>query len=134
MRAAIGAANADSAKGHIDQNGQRYEVLSNDRPARPPIIATWSSPTAATRRYCCTTSATSSRFQREHRNAGLYNNQPTVGVIVYPLPGANIIRTVAQIKKVLPAVEATLPPNIQVHIAWTARNRSPPRSATPSAA
>ena len=51
------------------------------------------------------------------RNAGLYNNMPTVGVIVYPLPGANIIKTVAQIKKVLPSVEATLPPNIQVHIA-----------------
>ena len=36
------------------------------------------------------------------RNAGLYNNLPTVGVIVFPLPGANIIKTVAQIKKVLP--------------------------------
>ena len=42
---------------------------------------------------------------------------PTVGVIVFPLPGANIIKTVAQIKKVLPSIEATLPPNIQVHIA-----------------
>ena len=51
------------------------------------------------------------------RNAGLYNNLPTVGVIVYPLPGANIIKTVAQIKKVLPSVVATLPPNIDVHIA-----------------
>src|SRR6202021_3275308 len=51
------------------------------------------------------------------RNAGLYNNFPTVGVIVYPLPGANIIKTVAQIKKVLPSVVATLPPNIDVHIA-----------------
>ena len=40
------------------------------------------------------------------------NGQPTVGVIVYPLPGANIIKTVAQIKKVLPSIEATLPPNI----------------------
>ncbi len=52
------------------------------------------------------------------RNAGLFNNQyRPMGVIVFPLPGANIIKTVAQIKKVLPSVEATLPPNIQVHIA-----------------
>src|ERR1700744_3520696 len=29
VRAAISAANADSAKGHIDQNGLRYEVTSN---------------------------------------------------------------------------------------------------------
>jgi multidrug efflux pump len=34
------------------------------------------------------------------RNAGLYNGLPTVGVVVFPLPGANIIKTVAQIKKV----------------------------------
>ena len=51
------------------------------------------------------------------RNAGLYNNVATVGVVVFPLPGANIIKTVGQIKKVLPSIQATLPPNIQVHIA-----------------
>ena len=31
VRAAISAANADSAKGHIDQGDQRYEVISNDQ-------------------------------------------------------------------------------------------------------
>ena len=31
VRAAISAANADSAKGHIDQGDQRYEVMSNDQ-------------------------------------------------------------------------------------------------------
>jgi multidrug efflux pump len=51
------------------------------------------------------------------RNAGLFNDIPTVGVVVFPLPGANIIKTVAQIKKALPSVIATLPPSIQVHIA-----------------
>src|SRR6202034_620268 len=34
VRAAIAAANADSAKGHIDQGDQRYEVLSNDQASR----------------------------------------------------------------------------------------------------
>ena len=38
--------------------------------------------------------------------------RPRCGVIVYPLPGGNIIKTVAQIKKVLPSIEATLPHNI----------------------
>src|SRR6202020_3020181 len=51
------------------------------------------------------------------RNAGLYNGLNTVGVIVFPLPGANIIKTVASIKKILPSVKATLPPNIEVHVA-----------------
>ena len=35
VRAAIGAANANSAKGHIDQAEQRFEVLSNDQATRP---------------------------------------------------------------------------------------------------
>ena len=34
VRAAIAAANADSAKGHIDQGDQRYEVLSNDQASK----------------------------------------------------------------------------------------------------
>src|SRR5271155_4549013 len=51
------------------------------------------------------------------RNAGLFNGTPTVGVVIFPLPGANIIKTVAQIKKVLPSIKATLPPSIAVQIA-----------------
>ena len=51
------------------------------------------------------------------RNAGLYNGQQAVGVIVYPLPGANIIKTVAQIRKVLPSIEATLPHDVHVNVA-----------------
>ena len=44
VRAALGAANADSAKGHIDQGDQRYEILSNDQiskdaPYRELVIA-----------------------------------------------------------------------------------------------
>jgi len=34
------------------------------------------------------------------RNIGLYNGAPAVGVIVYPIPGANIVATDAQIRRV----------------------------------
>ena len=40
--------------------------------------------------------------------SGLYNDGSTVGVIVYPIPGANIVATDAQIRKSCPSVEATL--------------------------
>ena len=33
------------------------------------------------------------------RNAGLYNGKSAVLVIVYPLPGSNIVKTVAQIRE-----------------------------------
>jgi multidrug efflux pump len=117
VRASIAAANADSAKGYIDQGDQRYEVISNDQASkaadyRDLVIAYRGGAPVLLHDVAAVVDS-----NENIRNAGLYNNMPTVGVIVFPLPGANIIKTVAQIKKVLPSIEATLPPNIQVHIA-----------------
>jgi len=117
VRAAISAANADSAKGHIDQGDQRYEVLSNDQASKAAdyrdLVIAYRNGSAVMLHDVADVEDSNENI----RNAGLYNGMPTVGVVVYPLPGANIIKTVSQIKKVLPSVIATLPPNIQVHIA-----------------
>jgi len=126
VRAAIGAANADSAKGHLDQGDQRYEVMSNDQATkaadyRDLVIAYRQGAPVFLHDVAGVVDS-----NENIRNAGLYNGLPTAGVIVFPMPGANIIKTVAQIKKVLPAVIATLPPNIQVH---TALDRSQSVSA-----
>jgi multidrug efflux pump len=95
----------------------RYEVLSNDQATKAAeyqnLVIAYRNGAAVFLRDVAAVVDSNENI----RNAGLYNNLPTVGVIVYPLPGANIIKTVAQIKKVLPSVEATLPPNIDVHIA-----------------
>jgi multidrug efflux pump len=117
VRAAVASANADSAKGYIDQGDQRYEVMSNDQASkaadyRDLVIAYRNGAPVLLHDVAGVVDS-----NENIRNAGYYNKMPTVAVIVFPLPGANIIKTVAQIKKVLPAVEATLPPNIQVHIA-----------------
>jgi len=126
VRAAIGAANADSAKGYIDQGNQRYEVMSNDQASkaadyRDLVIAYRNGAPVFLHDVAGVVDS-----NENIRNAGLYNGLPTAGVIVFPMPGANIIKTVAQIKKVLPSVIATLPPNIQVH---TALDRSQSVSA-----
>jgi multidrug efflux pump len=117
VRAAISAANADSAKGYIDQGEQRYEVMSNDQATkaadyRDLIVAYRNGAPVYLHDVAAVVDS-----NENIRNAGLYNNLPTVGVIVFPLPGANIIKTVAAIKKVLPSVEATLPANIDMHLA-----------------
>ena len=117
VRASIAAANADSAKGHIDQGDQRFEVLSNDQintaaPYRDLVIAYRSGAPVFLRDVADVEDAA-----ENIRNAGLYNGKDAVLVIVYPLPGSNIVKTVAQIRKVLPSVEATLPHNIHLDIA-----------------
>ena len=117
VRAAIASANADSAKGYIEQGDQRYEVMSNDQATKAAdyqnLVIAYRNGAAVLLHDVAAVVDSNENI----RNAGLFNNIPTVGVIVYPLPGANIIKTVAQIKKVLPSVVATLPPNIEVHIA-----------------
>ena len=117
VRAAISSANANSAKGHIDQGDQRYEVTSNDQitkaaPYRDLVVAYRNNAPVLLRDV-----ADVEDSAENIRNAGLYNGKDAVLVIVYPLPGGNIVKTVAQIRKVLPSIEATLPHNVHVGIA-----------------
>ncbi len=117
VRAALASANADSAKGYVEQGDRRYEVLSNDKMSKAAdfrnIVIAYRGGAPVLLHDVADVIDSNENI----RNAGLYDNQPTVGVIVFPLPGANIIDTVAQIKKVLPVVEATLPASIHVHVA-----------------
>ncbi len=117
VRAAIGAANADSAKGHIDQGEQRYEILSNDQithaaPYRDIVIAYRNGAPVYLR------DVADVRDSNENiRNAGLYNGKSAVLVIVYPIPGSNVVKSVQQIQARLPAIEAALPSAIRVNVA-----------------
>jgi multidrug efflux pump len=117
VRAAVGAANADSAKGHIDSHGQRYEILSNDQisnaaPYRDLVIAYRDGAPVLLRDVASVIDS-----NENIRNAGLYNGKSAVLVIVYPLPGSNVVKSVSQIQARLPAIEAALPKAIHVNVA-----------------
>ena len=117
VRAAIGAANADSAKGHIDQGEQRYEVISNDQISKAApyrdIVVAYREGAAVLLRDVANVLDSNENI----RNAGLYNGKSAVLVIVYPMPSSNIVQTVQQIKDRMPAIEAALPSSIKVHVA-----------------
>jgi len=117
VRAAISAANADSAKGHLDQGDQRYVVVSNDQitkaaPYRQLVVAYRDGAPVLL------SDVAQVRDSNENiRNAGLFNAKSAVLVIVYPMPGSNIVSTVKQIRNVLPSIEATLPSSVHVNVA-----------------
>ncbi|MDP9155974.1 MAG: efflux RND transporter permease subunit [Pseudomonadota bacterium] len=117
VRAAISAANANSAKGHLDQGDQRYVVVSNDQitkaaPYRQLVIAYRNGAPVLL------SDVAQVRDSNENiRNAGLFNSKSAVLVIVYPMPGSNIVSTVRQIRNVLPSIEATLPSSVHVNVA-----------------
>lgn len=117
VRAAVSAANADSAKGDIDQGDRRYEVTSNDQAT---VAADYRDLVIAYRNNAPVflhDVAEVDDSNENIRNTGLYNGTSAVGVIVFPIPGANIVATDAQIRKVLPAIEATLPHGVHVNVA-----------------
>ena len=51
------------------------------------------------------------------RVAGVYNGQPTVMLIVYRQPNANIIRTVDNVLSILPQLKAQIPAGIRLDLA-----------------
>ncbi len=117
VRAALAAANANSPKGYINNGGQRLQLYTNDQASvaqqyRDLIIAYRGG--AAVR---LSDVATVFNSVENVQNAGLFNGKSAVLVIVHPTPAANVIRTTDQIRAVLPALEAALPPSVHVNVA-----------------
>lgn len=50
------------------------------------------------------------------RNAGFSNDKPAVLLIIFKQPGANVIKTVDHIKKVMPQLKASIPAGIDLSI------------------
>lgn len=117
VRAAIAAANADSPKGHIDQNGERYQIYSNDQATtaaafRNLVIAYRNGAPV----HLQDVAAVENSVENVN-NAGLFNGKPAVLVIVHPSPTGNVIRTVNRIRAILPQIEAALPHSVHVSVA-----------------
>lgn len=51
------------------------------------------------------------------RNAGLFNGKPSIVVILFKQPGANVIATLDNVKKVLPQLKASIPAAIDITVA-----------------
>jgi len=116
-RAALSAANANAPKGAIEDGARRFQVYVNDTATRAEqyrslIIAYRGG--AAVR---LSDVAEVSDGVEDVRNIGMSNNKPAVLVILFRTPGANIVQTVANVKAVLPELQAALPPSINLAIA-----------------
>jgi multidrug efflux pump len=117
VRAALAAANANSPKGYTESGGQRLQIYTNDQATvaaqyRDLIVAYRN---GAAVRLSDIASITNS--VENVNNAGLFNGQPAVLVIIHPSPSANVIQTVDQIKALLPSLAAALPPSVHMAVA-----------------
>jgi multidrug efflux pump len=117
VRAALAAANAHSPKGAIDVGDHRYQIYDNDQADkadqyRSLIIAFRNlSPVRLSDVGEVVDSV------ENIRNAGLANGKPAVLVILYRQPGANIIDTVDRARALMPELQASISPAINLAIA-----------------
>ena len=117
VRAALASANANAPKGAIEEGDRHYQLYTNDQARRAvdyrPLVIAYRN-NAAVR---LSDVADIDDSVEDLRNSGLFNGQPTVVLIIFRQPGANIISTVDGIRAVLPQLEASLPGGVTVSVA-----------------
>jgi multidrug efflux pump len=116
VRAALGAANANSPKGGIAQDRQTFEVYANDSAIH---AADYKTLIVAYR------NGAGVRLQdigevtdgvEDVRNMGVANGHPAVLITVTKMPGANVIGVANALRSLLPQLQAALPPAIQLSV------------------
>jgi len=117
VRAALAAANANSPKGAIEDKGIRYQIYVNDvaRTAREYQSLVVAYRNGAAVRLADVADVSDS--VEDVRNLGMANGKPAVLAILFRQPGANIIDVVDAVKKELPALQAAIPPSVQLTVA-----------------
>jgi len=117
VRAALASANAHSPKGGIDVGDQRYQIYSNDQANKAvdyqSLIVAYRNGSAV---HLSDVGEVTDGVENL-RNAGLANGKPAVLIILYRQPGANIISTVDRVKALLPQLQASISPAIEVGLA-----------------
>jgi multidrug efflux pump len=117
VRAALASANANSPKGTIDDGDRRYQLYTNDQSTQAadyiPLIVAYRNGAAVQ----LSDIANVQNSVEDVRNLGLSNGQPSVLIILFRQPGANIIDTIDSVKAELPHLEAAMPADVGVTIA-----------------
>ncbi len=114
VRAALASANANSPKGAIESDALHYQLYTNDQASHAadyrPLVVAWRDGAAV--RLSDLAEVTDS--VENLRNDALANGNPSVLVILFRQPGANIIATVDSVKAAIPQLLAAMPRDIDL--------------------
>jgi multidrug efflux pump len=117
VRAALASANANSPKGTIDDGNRRYQIYTNDQ---ANVAADYLPLVIAYRNGAAIRLSDVAEVEdsvQDLRNLGMSNGQPSVLVILFRQPNANIIETIDNVTAELPRLEAAMPADMNVNIA-----------------
>jgi len=116
VRAAITSTNANRPLGAVERDQHYWQIAANDQ-ARvaadyAPLVLRWKNGNAV--RLSDVADVIDS--VQDVRNYGVSNGKPAILLQVYKQPGANIIEAVDRVRALLPQLQASIPPAIDVEI------------------
>jgi multidrug efflux pump len=116
VRTALAAANANAPKGQFADDHHTWAIAATDqllsaKEYKPLIIAYRN---GAPVRLSDVGDVIDS--VEDVRNLGLYNTDPGIVLIIFRQPGANIIDAVNRVKKLLPRLNASIPPAMKLEV------------------
>jgi multidrug efflux pump len=117
IRTVLNSANANTPKGHFSDGFRIWEVGANDQIFKAidyqPLVIAYHGGAAV--RISDVGRAVDS--VEDIRQSGYANNKPSVLLIIFRQPGANIIETVDRIRAALPQLRASIPRTIDMRVA-----------------
>ncbi|VVD79291.1 multidrug efflux RND transporter permease subunit [Pandoraea terrigena] len=116
VRTTIQAANANRPKGALEDGDLRWQILANDQAKTAkdylPVVVSYRDG----RPVRLSDIADVVDSVQDLRNAGSANGKPSVVLVITTQPGANIIKTVDGITKILPVLRASIPAAIHLDV------------------
>jgi multidrug efflux pump len=117
VRSVLSGSNANVPKGHFTDGNKMWEVGANDQLLKAadyePLVIAYRNGVAV--RIKDVGQAVDS--VEDVRQAGYLDAQPSVLLIIFRQPGANIIQTVDRIRAALPQLQAAIPQTISLTVA-----------------
>ncbi|WP_431100429.1 multidrug efflux RND transporter permease subunit [Roseateles noduli] len=116
VRQAITNTNANRPKGAVEESGRYWQVGANDQARTAseyaPVVLSYRDGAALRLRDV----ADVSDSVQDVRNYGASNGQPAILLFIQKEPGANIIETVQHVRELLPRLQASIPPAIDLKV------------------
>ena len=116
VRAMLSQQNANLPKGQVADNQTTADVLANDQLLKAehyrPLIVTYRKGAAVR----LSDIANVEDSVENVRSAGFVNGKPSISLILFRQPGANIIETVDRIHQAIPSLKASIPSAINLMV------------------
>ncbi len=116
VRSALAAANANRPKGMVERQDRRWQIGADDQAGEASLyrslVLAWVN--GAPVRLSDVADVVDS--VEDVRNAGLFNGKPSVLVLMFKQPGANIIEATTRVREALPQLRAAIPSAIDLEV------------------